>query len=98
VHANIYELAGDLCLRMGIKSPLTLYQAQTGNALNASSRIFPERRIWRRPPPNVVPIGHFQKSGKKTLIGLPTCSGSSKARRAKVVISDRYVSIFGVKV
>lgn len=41
VHPGLYELAGELCLRMGIQSTLTLYQAQTGNALNASLAYFP---------------------------------------------------------
>jgi Zn-dependent protease with chaperone function len=40
-HASLYELAGSLCQRMGINSTFTLYQAQSGAALNASLAYFP---------------------------------------------------------
>jgi Zn-dependent protease with chaperone function len=41
LHPKLYEPARELCAQMGLQGPLTFYQAQTGNALNASLAYLP---------------------------------------------------------
>jgi Zn-dependent protease with chaperone function len=41
LHPKLYEPAAELCHRMGLRCPITLYQAQTGASLNAALAYVP---------------------------------------------------------